>query len=229
MIARIIPYIYDIEGKRTGKPVSRMQKHLFQTTFPMQRYLSQPLSKQMKDINEMHLFLKSCKYVSDREQFNQEDYWTPPEEFEKTRKGDCDCFALWAWRTMLEMGYDARYVVGISGKYGEGHAWVTFEKNGTHFLIEPLASLFGKRLPSLSTVTYHPMGSVKWNGKELQYFIHEKCPFHLKFSQIPYLLGEWFICWAWFLLRLTFVLILFPFFLLRKRLHESLRKKTGEQ
>ena len=115
MIVQIIPEIYDTEGKLTGRPVSKKHKKLFHGTFPMGRYLSKPLSNHVQDINSMQSFLRSCKYVSDLEQFNREDYWMPPEEFEKERKGDCDDFALWTWRQMLEMGYEARYVVGRSG------------------------------------------------------------------------------------------------------------------
>ena len=228
MIARIIPGIYDTEGKLTGKPVSTKHKRLFHGTFPMGRYVSQPLSNQVKDIKELRSFLKCCKYVSDREQFNRKDYWMPPEEFEKKHKGDCDDFALWTWRQMLGMGYGARYVVGISGKYGEGHAWVTLKKDGVHFLVEPLAHSIGNKLPRLSIVTYQPTGSVGWDGKNLQYFIHEKYPFKLKFSQIPYLVTEWIILWIWFWFRFLCKLVLLPFFLLRKLLRKIFRKETDK-
>lgn len=216
MIARIISDLYDTEGKATGKPVSKKQKRLFQATFPMQRYLSQPLQYQSKNIDDTRSFLMTCKYVSDQEQFNKKDYWMPPEDFEKIKKGDCDDFSLWTWRQLLAMGYDARYVVGTSGKYGEGHAWVTFQEKGIHFLVEPLARFFGKTLPSLSTVRYEPNGSVGWDGKNLHYFFHNKKPFKLKLLQIPYLVGEWIVLWGWFWIRLLYKIILIPFFLLRR-------------
>jgi predicted transglutaminase-like cysteine proteinase len=71
-------------------------------------------------------FLASCQYISDREQFGKDDYWQPPDEFEKRKKGDCEDFALWTWRQLLNLGYDARFVVGSSGRYGDGHAWVEY-------------------------------------------------------------------------------------------------------
>lgn len=225
MIARIISEIYDTEGKETGNPISKKQKRLFHATFPMQRYLSQPLQYHAKNIEDIRSFLMSCKYISDQEQFDKEDYWMPPEKFEKIKQGDCDDFSLWTWRQLLAMGYDARYVVGISGKYGEGHAWVTFQKNGIHFLVEPLASLYGKKLPSLSTVTYEPNGSVRWDGKNLQYFFHNKKTFKLRLSQIPYLVSEWTALWTWFWIQLVFKIALFPFFLLRKVFRRTFQKK----
>ena len=32
------------------------------------------------------------------------------------------------------MRFRARFVGGKAGKFGAGHAWVTFEKNGKYFL-----------------------------------------------------------------------------------------------
>jgi hypothetical protein len=46
-------------------------------------------------------FLVGCTYVSDTELFGKRDYWQPPEDFEKRRKGDCEDFALWTWRQLL--------------------------------------------------------------------------------------------------------------------------------
>jgi len=57
MIGEIIPEIYDIEGKPTGTPVTRKRKKLFHGTFPMGRYVSQPLSQQCKDFKELRSFL----------------------------------------------------------------------------------------------------------------------------------------------------------------------------
>jgi predicted transglutaminase-like cysteine proteinase len=104
MIAEIIKEFYDAEGRLTGSPSSRKRKKLFHATFPMGRYVSQPLSVNCRTIKELRKFLNGCKYVSDEEQFDRKDYWMPPEEFEKSKKGDCDDFALWTWRQLLETG-----------------------------------------------------------------------------------------------------------------------------
>lgn len=103
----------------------------------MGRYVSQPLTVKCASFQDVRDFLRRCKAVSDEEQFDQRDYWQPPEEFERTRKGDCDCFALWTWRQLLDMGYDARVVFGQHGRYDIGHAWVEFFRNGTCYLVEP--------------------------------------------------------------------------------------------
>jgi hypothetical protein len=52
------------------------------------------------------------------------------------------------------LGYDARFVWGQHGRYGIGHAWVGFSKDGEHFLVEPQLSRVGDRLPQLTTLRY---------------------------------------------------------------------------
>ena len=221
MIGEIITTIYDAEGKPTGSPKTRKSKRLFHGTFPMGRYVSQPLEHQCKSIKEIRRFLRSCKYVSDKEQFNRKDYWMPPEDFEERKKGDCDDFALWTWRQLLGMGYKSRYVVGRVGKYREGHAWVTMERDGKHFLVEPLLSFVGDKLPRLSLVRYEPEGSVDWDGNKLHYFIHEKPEFRLSIPMIPILVSEWLLFWALFSVRLIFRLLFLPYLLIRKFIRKA--------
>ncbi len=229
MIAKIITEIYDVKGRATGVPRTRKSKQLFHGTFPMGRYVSQPLSLQCKNIKEMRRFLIDCKYVSDKEQFGREDYWMPPEEFEKFKKGDCDDFSLWTWRQLLGMGYRARYVVGRRGKYGEGHAWVTMEKDGKHFLVEPLSSAVGEKLPRLSAIRYEPEGSVDWDGERLHYFMHEKREFKFPMAMLPIFIGEWLLFWTCFWLGMVFRLCLLPYYLLRKFTRKSLRSSPSEK
>lgn len=110
MIAEIVPEAYDAIGRQVSQPFSRRKSP--HPTFPIGRYLSQPLSMQCRTIADLRRFLLTCNYVSDEELFGKPDYWQPPEDFEKRRKGDCEDFALWAWRQLLNMGYDARFVGG---------------------------------------------------------------------------------------------------------------------
>ncbi len=216
MIGELIPQIYDVNGKPTGSPISDKRTRLFHATFPMGRFVSQPLSQQCKDINELRCFLSKCRYVSDKEQFDRKDYWMPPEEFEVSKKGDCEDFALWTWRQLLAIGYKARYVVGTAGKYGEGHAWVTIEKDGKHFLVESMAHYVGAKLPRLSVVRYFPSGSVEWDGKKLHYFMHSKPDFNLPIKIIPALVCEWLFFWSLFWLRFFLPPCLLPYYLIRK-------------
>jgi hypothetical protein len=158
--------------------------------------------------------------VSDEEQFGRKDYWMPPEDFEQRKKGDCDDFALWTWRQLMGMGYRARYVVGRSGKYGAGHAWVTIEKDGKHFIVEPLAWYAGCALPRLSVIRYEPEGSMGWDGQNLRYFIHEKAQAGVPVPEFVLLVGEWSLFWAWFWLRFAGKVVLLPFLALKKALRE---------
>src|SRR5262250_3356035 len=123
MISEIFREAYDTQGRLTFPPDLR-RRGRFPTSFPVGRYLTQPLSVQCKNLEDLRTYLCHCRYVSDEEQFGRRDFWMPPEEFERSRKGDCEDFALYAWRQLLSLGYSARFVVGSHGRYSEGHAWV---------------------------------------------------------------------------------------------------------
>ena len=173
MVGEVILEAYDSVGKVVSRP-SKKRHGFFKPTFPMGAYVSQPLPTKCSNLDEVRQFLSTCRYVSDQAQFGKRDYWMPPQEFEKINKGDCDDFALWTWRQLLGMGYDARFVVGRSGRYGSGHAWVTYTENGGTFLVEALVARVTPKLPRLSTVRYEPGISVTWNGKRILYYEHEK-------------------------------------------------------
>jgi len=136
--------------------------------------------------------------VSDKEQFGKDEYWQPPEDFEKTRKGDCEDFALWTWRQLLSLGLDARFVAGKHGRYGAGHAWVTFEKDGKQYLVEPQLRGIGDTFPSLSTLHYHPKFSVAWDGEKLSFYSHQDLAKNVRIRQLPFLLIGWLIGWGYF-------------------------------
>ncbi len=164
----------------------------------MGRYVSRPLSVKCKSIGDIRRFLMGCKGVSDEEQFGQQDYWQPPEEFEKARKGDCDDFALWTWRELMSMGYDARVVFGKAGRYGTGHAWVEYFESGKCFLVEPTFRAVGETMPRLSTLKYKPSFSVAWDGKSLSYYAHKDRSFEPRLAQLPLLVLDWLVFWTWF-------------------------------
>src|SRR5215469_1142600 len=62
-------------------------------------------------------------------QFHKRDYRQPPEEFEKTRQGDCDCL----WRIAC-MG--------------------AVRKGGRHFRVDPTMARPRNTMPRLSTLRY---------------------------------------------------------------------------
>src|SRR6266516_2878744 len=110
MRARILASGYDIEGTPVSRPSAR--KH-FRPTFPMPAYITQPLSVQCRNLSEIRKFLAGFSYVSDKDLFGMDDFWQPPEEFERRKRGDCEDFALWTWRQLINLGYRARYVLGL--------------------------------------------------------------------------------------------------------------------
>ena len=180
----------------------------------MGRYVSQPLTIQCKSLEEVRQFLCGCRAVSDKTLFGKEDYWQPPEEFEKRKAGDCEDFSLWTWRQLLAMGLDARVVFGRAGRYGIGHAWVMFFQDGKCFLVEPQARYLGLRFPRLSTLKYEPRFSVAWNGEVMKYYAHKNDPdFHLQWKLLISLIPEWTRIWGWVWLR---VVMRFPYFVGRK-------------
>jgi hypothetical protein len=122
----------------------------------MGRYVSQPLTVSCATIRDVRQFLTGCLYVSDKKLFDKEEYWQPPDEFEKRRKGDCEDFAFWTWRQMFDMGFDVRLVFGRHGRYGTGHAWVEYFENSDCFLVEPLLCRVGDTFPRLNTLRYTP-------------------------------------------------------------------------
>src|SRR5215471_14141488 len=194
MIGEVISRSYDSVGKLVSQP-SKKRHRFFKPTFPMGTYVSQPLATKCNSVEEIRLFLGKCRYVSDQEQFNRPDYWMPPEEFEERKKGDCDDFALWTWRQLIAIGYDARFVCGFWGRYGSAHAWVHFTENGRTFLVEATAARLCPKLPRLSTLRYKPWLSVGWDGKRLRYYEHEKRNQEPSFWEVIILVGEWLPFW----------------------------------
>jgi hypothetical protein len=212
MIAEIFPDLYDIHGRRVFHPGTRGRRMGFRPTAPMGRYMTQPLKTVCKDFAEMRKFLSNCR-GRDMSEIQRRDYWQPPEEFEKTRVGDCVDFGLWTWRQVLAMGYPARFVGGKAGKFGEGHAWVTFEKDGKWYLLEPQFAILGLRMPRISTLRYHPRVSVAWDGEKIQYFDHEDRNTDPPLRRVPSLLAEWAAIWTPFWVRFSYR---FPIALVRR-------------
>jgi hypothetical protein len=95
-------------------------------------------------IDDIVAWLQTCEYVSDLELFHERDVWQHPAHFERLRRGDCEDFALWAWRKLAEIGIDAEFCVGRvicddRPEIDRQHAWVVYRVSGTEFLFEPAA------------------------------------------------------------------------------------------
>ncbi len=214
MIAEIIPEAYDAVGRQVSQPFLARKTR---PTFPMGRYISQPLAIHCKSLDELRDFLRMCRAVSDRELFGKEEYWQPPDEFEKRKAGDCEDFSLWTWRQLLEMGFEARVVFGRHGRYGIGHAWVMFFEGERCFLLEPQYRYLGLNLPRLSTLRYEPKFSVACSGDTLKYYAHKSNALHFPFREAVLLLPEWITIWGQFWLKLS---VRFPYVMLKKALQK---------
>jgi predicted transglutaminase-like cysteine proteinase len=137
----------------------------------------------VSSIDDIEDWLLGCKYESDRALFNESDFWQHPITFEHLRAGDCEDFALWAWRKLLGLGIDADLVVGYcvgDGKLGAGaHAWVVVRKDNEEFLFEPGARARDRMIKPISEVRkdYIPRFGVDRNAHRFAfagYFVSEK-------------------------------------------------------
>jgi hypothetical protein len=199
MIAEIIPEAYDAAGKQVSQ--SFFQRHAPNAGVPFGRYISQPLTVKCESMRDVRRFLSKCQYVTAKKLFGKKYHWQPPEEFETLKKGACVEFSLWTWRQMLSLGYDARFVGGSHGRYGEGHACVEYFQADKCYLVEPLLRLAGEKLPRLSTLRYSPKMSVSWDGNNLKYFTHKHQEFFPSWPSVVPLAWEWLLFWGWLWIR----------------------------
>lgn len=94
----------------------------------------------VRQLDDVLGWLAQCEYTTDHEAYQVTDFWQHPRTFELMRRGDCEDFALWAWRKLVDLGFDAQFVVGytIAGpEAGRRHAWVQFRDGDIEYLLEP--------------------------------------------------------------------------------------------
>jgi predicted transglutaminase-like cysteine proteinase len=107
-------------------------------------YFEGESSVHVQSIDEIAAWLRQCEYVSDPDLFDKRDFWQHPTVFEQLRRGDCEDFALWAWRKLAEIGLEAEFFVGrviVDGELDRDrqHAWVVYRAGEIDFLFEPAA------------------------------------------------------------------------------------------
>lgn len=111
---------------------------------PFAAYFEGDSAVGVASIDDIVAWLQTCEYVSDVELFQKRDFWQHPRVFESLRRGDCEDFALWAWRKLAELGIEADLCVGrvLSAErpdVAHQHAWVVYRVDDTAFLFEPAA------------------------------------------------------------------------------------------
>jgi len=117
----------------------------------------------MHSVDEIVAWLSECTYARDPDLFHEADYWQHPLTFEQLRRGDCEDFALWAWRKLVKLGRDAEFVAGRilnHNSQSAGHAWVHLRTKEGLFLLEsvlpgadtlyPQAEIRDKYMPEVS-------------------------------------------------------------------------------
>ena len=96
----------------------------------------------VNSVDDILEWLLGCRYETDASLFHETDFWQHPRTFEQFRRGDCEDFALWAWRKLVELGLDASLIIGRRvppGVENSRHAWIQFRDGETEYLFEPVA------------------------------------------------------------------------------------------
>jgi len=129
-------------------------------------------------IDDVQQWLIGCEYVSDPDLFRVPDYWQHPQTFEQIRRGDCEDHAIWAWRKLIELGYDADLVEGRclpwSPRRPDGdrpHVWVMFRREGGSFLLEATSKIKNEMIRPLAEAAaqYRPELGVDRNRKSFAF------------------------------------------------------------
>ena len=129
-----------------------------------------PTEVHITSIDDVLDWLQGCRYESDTSLFQESDFWQHPRTFEQLRRGDCEDFALWAWRKLVELGFDANLVIGrcVPPRTANSrHAWIQFNDGETEFLFEPVLRDRSRALRPLGNVRaeYIPELGVAPNGR----------------------------------------------------------------
>jgi len=122
---------------------------------PFAEYFEGESSVHVESIDDIVAWLRTCEYATDLELFRERDFWQHPWIFEKLKRGDCEDFALWAWRKLADVGVDAEFYVGRvicddRPEIDRQHAWVVYRVNGTAFLFEPAARSLSRMIRPLT-------------------------------------------------------------------------------
>ena len=109
-------------------------------------------------VDDVQEWLLACEYVQDETLFHESDFWQHPSTFEQLRRGDCEDHALWAWRKLVELGYDADLVSGSVLRSSEDtvergeHVWVLLNDNGERLVFEAVAKVRSRMIQPLVDV-----------------------------------------------------------------------------
>lgn len=127
---------------------------------------------EVASLDDVKGWLLGCTYTRDPELFQEADFWQHPVTFEALRRGDCEDFALWAWRQMVCLGYDAEFVAGRwrqPDAEPAGHAWVHFTENGCRKVFDPVIRDPDRMVRPLPSVRLEYLPEVSVDGRFVRY------------------------------------------------------------
>jgi hypothetical protein len=138
------------------------------------KYLEGPSLVPVGSLAEVQDWLLGCRYEHDEVLFGEADFWQHPSTFERLRAGDCEDFAVWTWRKLVELGYDVHLVAGWCVRGGEltgRHAWLLLRKEGVEYVFEPAAKERSQMLRPLAEVrdAYVPQFGVDRSAKRFAF------------------------------------------------------------
>ena len=135
-------------------------------------YFERPSGVEVSNVEDVLAWLLECIYMRDPDLFNETDFWQHPTTFEELRKGDCEDFALWAWRKLVELGFDAEFVAGRCvgcEQHGAGHTWVHYRKEKKVFLFDPVLRDPALMIQPLTSVRHSYLPEVSVDGRLNRY------------------------------------------------------------
>ena len=107
----------------------------------------------VQTLQDIETWLRGCEYVATR---TRNPDWTQLcRQFETERVGNCLDHALWAWRKMLELGYQAELVFGRPDPHAKvqwRHAWIVLTYNERRMWFESVTKEPAK--PMLLRLSY---------------------------------------------------------------------------
>lgn len=119
------------------------------------QYLTGESGVSVQSPEEAAEWLLNCRYASDPDLYGEVDAWLHPATLELIRSGDCEDFALWGWRKLVELQLDAHFVVGIRHRRdgtSQRHAWVVYRTEVDEYLFDGVEQSVERIVRPLATV-----------------------------------------------------------------------------
>ena len=131
-----------------------------------------PLGLQLREVNKL---INARRYVLDKDNWSDLDYWATPYEFLK-KSGDCEDFAVAKYMALKAVGVpveDMRVVVMWDSKSNSGHAALVVYVGDEAFLLDNLISSVVR---ADKVDHYRPIYSINETGWWLHKYMTQPAP-----------------------------------------------------